>query len=195
MKTKKKIYDIVGISILAATTVAYILAGVASDFKIHYMFFEDNALRLLLPLLVAEYQIIAGIGYLAFEKNGDIGKAKTRKNSMICGLLLFAGVWYTIWPNILSIPNWFVPFYQIGYPLCELLRGVIMLFLAIRRLVNTKREREIASEEAVSSQHRIASNIVNVTALVVSVALSIHCLFLCLGTSVLNLFMFGLGSP
>ena len=61
------------------TVLVYILAGVASDFKIYYISFEDNALRLLLPLLVAEYEIILGIGYFAFEKNGDIRKAKTGK--------------------------------------------------------------------------------------------------------------------
>ena len=195
MKTKKIIFHIASAMVLALTAVVYILAGVASDFKINYIFFEDNALRLLLPLLVAEYEIIAGIGYFAFEKNGNIRKANTGKNGIICGILLLVGVWYTLWPNILRLPRWFVPFYRLGYPLCELLRGVIMLFLAIRRLVNTKREREEASEEAISSRRRIASNVVNVTALVVSVAVSIYCLFLCLGTSAINLLMFGLGSP
>ena len=192
MKTRKKTYDIAVFFILAVTVLAYILVRVTLDFQLKFALGEDDGLRFLLPLLVAEYEILTGIGYFAFAKNGDIRKAKTRRNGMICGLLLLGSVWLQPLANILEIYRWNLPYYLGGYILCEPLQGVIILFLAIGRLINTKRERREKPEEAANDWRRAVSNVVNVIALAVSVAVSIHCMMVCIAAFFMGLLNLGL---
>ena len=145
MKAKKKIYDIAGILIATVTVIAYTLVRAISAFEFRFVTGEDDGLRFLLPFLIAEYEILAGIRYFVFERNGNFRRAKTRRTGMICGFLLLVSVLFQplvyALCAIVHIP-WPALYFVGGSVLCEPLQCGIMLLLGIRHFVNARRERD-----------------------------------------------------
>ena len=189
--TKKEIYNIVGILILAMSILAYILVRATWDFEFRFVTGEDDGLRFLLPLLVAEYEILVSIRYFVFERNGNSRQAKIKRTGMICGFVLLMSVLfqplvYALYA-IVHIP-WTELYFVGGFVLCEPLQCGIMLLLGIRHFVNARRERLGNMEETTRVQHSVVCGILNAIAMVVLIIASIQ--YMLVTTANLLMFLF-----
>ena len=92
MKTKKKIYDIVGFSILAVTVLAYVAMIAIPHFGSAWVMSGYDGLIVFLPLMIAEAEIYIGARYFWFAETRECSKASNAHKNIICSLVIFGSM-------------------------------------------------------------------------------------------------------
>lgn len=92
MKSQRNTYDIVGISILALTVLAYVAITATSYFGSTWVMSGRDGLAIFLPLLIAEVEIYVGARYLWFAETRECSKASNAHKNIICSLVILGSM-------------------------------------------------------------------------------------------------------
>lgn len=126
MTTKRKVFESVSAAVLAVTALVYIIVRTVPLFGAPKAADMREGLLVLLPVLIAEWEIYKGFQYFLFAQPREADRARAVRKNMICAFVILAGVLVGILETVfhfsISADSWLF------------LVGCMLVLLAIRHL-------------------------------------------------------------